>query len=245
MQTITPNSYLNMDCMDGMRQFPDKYFDLAVVDPPYGLKEHGGKNRNGYVTQKNGSKTYVPGGDYEKKDWDNETPGPEYFKELIRVSKNQIIFGCNYFDFPLRGGRIVWDKCNDGSDQSGAEIAYCSLNNRVDIVRFMWRGMFQGKSIAEGTVQQGNKKLNEKRIHPCQKPVAVYEWILQNYAKPGDLILDTHVGSGSSLIACHRMGFEYVGFELDADYYRQSSERLESEKAQLSIFDFGIERTNK
>lgn len=105
--------------------------------------------------------------------------------------------------------------------------------------------MFQGKSISEGTVQQGNKKLNEKRIHPCQKPVAVYEWILQNYAKPGDLILDTHVGSGSSLIACHRMGFEYVGFELDADYYRQSSERLESEKAQLSIFDFGIERTNK
>ena len=105
--------------------------------------------------------------------------------------------------------------------------------------------MFQGKSIAEGTVQQGNKKLNEKRIHPCQKPVAVYEWILQNYAKPGDLILDTHVGSGSSLIACHRMGFEYVGFELDADYYRQSNERLESEKAQLSIFDFGIERTNK
>ena len=147
--------------------------------------------------------------------------------------------------FLCGGGRIVWDKCNDGSDQSGAEIAYCSLNNRVDIVRFMWRGMFQGKSISEGTVQQGNKKLNEKRIHPCQKPVAVYEWILQNYAKPGDLILDTHVGSGSSLIACHRMGFEYVGFELDADYYRQSSERLESEKAQLSIFDFGIERTNK
>ena len=147
--------------------------------------------------------------------------------------------------FHFGGGRIVWDKCNDGSDQSGAEIAYCSLNNRVDIVRFMWRGMFQGKSIAEGTVQQGNKKLNEKRIHPCQKPVAVYEWILQNYAKPGDLILDTHVGSGSSLIACHRMGFEYVGFELDADYYRQSNERLELEKAQLSIFDFGIERTNK
>ena len=104
MQTITPNSYLNMDCMDGMRRFPDKYFDLAIVDPPYGLKEHGGKNRNGYVTQKNGSKTYVQGGDYEKKDWDNETPGPEYFNELIRVSKNQIIFGCNYFDFPLRGG---------------------------------------------------------------------------------------------------------------------------------------------
>lgn len=147
--------------------------------------------------------------------------------------------------FLCGGGRIVWDKCNDGSDQSGAEIAYCSLNNRVDIVRFMWRGMFQGKSISEGTVQQGNKKLNEKRIHPCQKPVAVYEWILQNYAKPGDLILDTHVGSGSSLIACHRMGFEYVGFELDADYYRQSNERLESEKAQLSIFDFGIERTRK
>ena len=140
------------------------------------------------------------------------------------------------------GGRIVWDKCNDGSDQSDAEIAYCSLNDRVDIFRFMWRGMFQGKSIYEGTVQQGNKRLNEKRIHPCQKPVALYEWILKKYAKTGDIILDTHVGSASSLIACYKAGYEYVGFEMDKDYYILSKNRLDAEMAQLTIFDIGIER---
>ena len=193
--------YYNMDCMDGMKQFPDKYFDIAVVDPPYGRKEHGGKKRGGYVKQRNGSKIYVPDGNYEKKIWDDKPVDKPYFDELLRVSKQQIIFGVNYFDYSLPGGRIIWDKCNDGSDQSDAEVAYCSLNNRVDIFRYMWRGMFQGKSIYEGTVQQGNKSFNEKRIHPTQKPVALYEWILNRYAKPGDIILDTHVGSASSLIA--------------------------------------------
>lgn len=106
----------------------------------------------------------------------------------------------------------------------------------------MWRGMFQGKSIYEGTVQQGNKRLNEKRIHPCQKPVALYEWILKKYAKTGDIILDTHVGSASSLIACYKAGYEYVGFEVDKDYYILSKNRLDAEKAQLTIFDIGIER---
>lgn len=113
--------YYNMDCMDGMKEFPDGYFDLAIVDPPYGLHEHGGKNRNTYVKQKNGTKTYVKDGQYENRGWDNEPPSREYFEELFRVSKNQIIWGCNYFDFTLAGGLIVWDKCNDGSDQSDAE----------------------------------------------------------------------------------------------------------------------------
>lgn len=155
-----------MDCMQGMKEFPDKYFDLAIVDPPYGRKEHGGRNRSGYVRQKNGSKIFVKDGQYRNQNWDNEPPSEDYFNEVMRVSKKQIIFGCNYFDYPLIGGRIVWDKCNDGSDQSDAEIAYCSMNDRVDIFRYMWRGMFQGKSITEGTTQQGNKRLNEKRIHP-------------------------------------------------------------------------------
>lgn len=234
--------YYNMDCMIGMSNFPDNYFGLAVVDPPYGKGEDGGKKRWGYVTQKNGKRIFVPDGGYEKKEWDSKPPGPEYFKELFRVSRNQIIFGVNYFNFPLRGGRIVWDKCNDGSDQSGAEIAYCSLNDRVDIFRFMWRGMFQGKSIYEGTTQQGNKRLNEKRIHPCQKPVALYEWILGKYANPGDIILDTHVGSASSLIACHKAGYEFVGFELDEDYYIASKKRLDAEMSQLTIFNLGMER---
>lgn len=237
--------YWNMNCTDGMAQFPDKYFALAIVDPPYGIGEDGGKKRSNYVRQKNGNRIFVPDGGYEKKTWDDKPPEREYFNELFRVSRNQIVFGVNYFNFIEFGpGRIVWDKCNDGSDQSDAEIAYCSLNNRVDIFRFMWRGMFQGKSIYEGTVQQGNKKLNEKRIHPCQKPVALYEWILQRYAKPGDIILDTHVGSASSLIACHRAGYEYVGFEVDKDYYTVSKKRLDRETAQLSLFDLGMERSN-
>lgn len=227
-----------MDCMQGMKEFPDKYFDLAIVDPPYGRKEHGGRNRSGYVRQKNGSKIFVKDGQYGNRNWDNDPPSEDYFNELMRVSKNQIIFGCNYFDYPLIGGRIVWDKCNDGSDQSDAEIAYCSMNDRVDIFRYMWRGMFQGKSITEGTVQQGNKKLNEKRIHPTQKPVALYEWLLSRYAKPDDIILDTHVGSASSLIACYNTNHKFIGFELDEYYYKASKQRLDCEMAQMRLSDF-------
>lgn len=227
-----------MDCMQGMKEFPDKYFDLAIVDPPYGRKEHGGRNRSGYVRQKNGSKIFVKDGKYGNRNWDNEPPSEEYFNELIRVSKNQIIWGCNYFDYPLIGGRIIWDKCNDGSDQSDAEIAYCSMNDRVDIFRYMWRGMFQGKSISEGTTQQGNKKLNEKRMHPTQKPIALYEWLLSRYAKPNNIILDTHVGSASSLIACYNTNHKFVGFELDEYYYKVSKQRLDAEMAQMRLSDF-------
>lgn len=224
--------------MQGMKEFPNKYFDLAIVDPPYGRKEHGGRNRSGYVRQKNGSKIFVKDGQYENRKWDNEPPSEDYFNELIRVSKNQIIWGCNYFDYPLIGGRIIWDKCNDGSDQSDAEIAYCSMNDRVDIFRYMWRGMFQGKSITEGTTQQGNKRLNEKRIHPTQKPVALYEWLLNRYAKPNDIILDTHVGSASSLIACYNTNHKFVGFELDEYYYKVSKQRLDTEMAQMRLSDY-------
>ena len=227
-----------MDCMQGMEEFPDKYFDLAIADPPYGRKEHGGRNRSGYVRQKNGSKIFVKDGQYGNRNWDNDPPSEDYFNELMRVSKNQIIFGCNYFDYPLIGGRIVWDKCNEGSDQSDAEIAYCSMNNRVDIFHYMWRGMFQGKSITEGTTQQGNKRLNEKRIHPTQKPVALYEWLLSRYAKTNDIILDTHVGSASSLIACYNTNHKFVGFELDEYYYKVSKQRLDTEMAQMRLSDF-------
>lgn len=227
-----------MDCMQGMKEFPDKYFNLAIVDPPFGRKEHGGRSRSKYVRQKNGSKIFVKDGQYGNRNWDNEPPSEDYFNELMRVSKNQIIFGCNYFDYPLTGGRVIWDKCNDGSDQSDAEIAYCSTNDRVDIFRYMWRGMFQGKSITEGTTQQGNKRLNEKRIHPTQKPVALYEWLLSRYAKPNDIILDTHVGSASSLIACYNTNHKFVGFELDEYYYKVSKQRLDTEMAQMRLSDF-------
>lgn len=230
------NELYNLDCMDAMKGIPDKYFDLAIVDPPYGIGEHGGKNRSNFVTQKNGAKIYVNDGNYENRNWDNESPSPEYFKELSRVSKNQIVWGINYMPVKLKSsGRIVWDKCNDGSDQSDCEIAYNSLTQRIDVFRFMWRGMFQGKSMTEGHIQQGNKKLNEKRIHPTQKPVPLYLWQLNKYAEKGWKILDTHAGSASSLIACHRLGFDFLGFELDREYFDLASKRLEKERDQLML----------
>lgn len=231
------NSYYNMNCMEGMKLIPDKYFDLAIVDPPWGRKEHGGKDRSRYVKQDNGKLTLVPSGKYAKKDWDNEPVGKEYFEELFRVSKHQIIWGENYFNEVFGPGRIIWDKCNDGTDQSDCEIAYNSLTDRVDFFRYMWRGMFQGKSINEGYIQQGDKSKNEKRIHPAQKPIILYKWILMNYAKTGWKIIDTHVGSASSLIACHELGFEFMGFEKDKDYYSDSNKRMEKVRSQISMFD--------
>lgn len=229
--SIPELGYYNMDCMDGMRMFPDKYFSLAIVDPPY----FSGPERREFYGRKEspiGVKRL-----YEKMDnW--EVPGPEYFEELFRVSKNQIIWGCNYFDYQFGPGRIIWDKCNDWSDFSNCEIAYCSFHDSVRIFRYMWNGMMQGKSISEGWIQQGNKRLNEKRIHPTQKPVALYEWLLQRYAKSGDIILDTHVGSASSLIACHRNRYDFVGFEIDSGCYQRSMERLEAERAQITLFDY-------
>ena len=237
--------FYNMDCMEGMKQFPDKHFELAIVDPPYGRKEHGGRNRSGYVKQKNGSRIYVSDGNYIKGNWDEKPADAEFFKELFRVSQNQIIWGENYYSENFGSGRIIWDKCNDGSDQSDCETAYNSMTDRVDIFRYMWRGMMQGKSITEGWIQQGNKALNEKRIHPTQKPVILYEWQLTTYAKPGWKILDTHVGSASSLIACHNLGFDYVGFEIDKTYFDMATKRLEAIKAQRTIFDCGVERTKQ
>ena len=232
------NKLYHMDCMQAMKEIPDKYFEIAIVDPPYGRKEHGGKNHSKYVKQKNGSRIYVKHDGYANRNWDNKPAGKEYFDELMRVSKNQIIWGCNYFDYPLSGGRIIWDKCNDGSNQCGAEIAYNSMNNRVDMVRFLWRGMMQGKSIAEGTVQQGNKKLNERRIHPTQKPIALYEWIISQYAKAGDKILDTHAGSGSCCIVAHRMRHEWLGFEIDGYYFEKAQQRICQEQAYMTVYDF-------
>ncbi len=229
------NTY-NRDCLEAMREFPDNFFDIAICDPPYGIGQDGGIKRSGFVKQKNGAKLYVADGNYKKGHWDKMPPPKEYFDEVLRVSKNQIIFGVNYYDYPLSGGRIIWDKCNDGSDQSDAEIAYCSFNKRVDIFRYMWRGMFQGKSIAEGTVQQGNKELNETRVHPAQKPCALYFWLLSHYAKAGDKILDTHLGSGSSRIAAYEMDFDFWGYEIDEEYFAKEEERFTNYTAQTSLF---------
>jgi len=227
----------NMDCMEYMAQFPDNYFDLAIVDPPYGIGADKPSIKPENVKQKNGNYLRVNSNKYQHKNWDNSIPNDDYFNELIRVSKNQIIWGANYFG--LIGGYIVWDKLNGDSDQYDCELAYQSFNNRTDIVRFMWQGMFQGvycgNDIKKATIQQGNKKNNEKRIHPTQKPVALYRWLLQNYAKQGDKILDTHLGSGSSRIAADMEGFDFYACELDKDYFDASCKRFEQYKLQTKL----------
>ena len=223
--------YYNMDCMEGMKQFPDKYFDLAIVDPPY---FHGPEAR-GYYGRKI-SPIGVKRVYQKMNDW--EIPGKEYFDELARVSKNQIVWGCNYFDYVFGPGRIVWDKCNEENSFSDCEIAYCSIHDSVRIFRYMWNGMMQGKSVSQGTIQQGNKKLNERRIHPTQKPVNLYRWLVQRYAQSGYKILDTHVGSASSLIAFNEAGLQFVGFEKNQYMYELSYERYKNETAQIRLFDF-------
>ena len=206
--------------MTEMVGFPDNYFDVAIVDPPY---YSGPEKRKFY-----GRKISPIGVQriYDKSEaW--IVPEHEYFDELFRISKNQIIFGCNYFDYPFGSGRIVWDKCNGSSSFSDCELAYTSFHDSVRLFRYMWNGMMQGKSISEGHIQQGNKKLNEKRIHPTQKPVNLYRWLVQRYLKPGQLVLDTHVGSGSSLIAFEEYGLQYIGYEIDKSYYDLARPRVE------------------
>lgn len=210
------NHCYNMDCLPAMELFPDNYFDLAVVDPPY----FSGPERRGFY----GSKVSKIGvhRDYPVSPaWSK--PEPEYFKELFRVCRHYIVWGCNYFDYQFSTGRIVWDKCNGNSSFSDCEIAATNLFSSVRMFRYMWSGMMQGKSITEGDTMQGNKSLNEKRIHPTQKPVALYDWIFKNYAEPGQKILDTHLGSGSSRIAAYEAGLGFIGFEIDPFYFQRIS----------------------
>ena len=229
----------NEDNMELMARYDDNHFDLAIVDPPYGIGASKVSKKKHTIKQSNGKISNTPNTNYKNKDWDNKTPKKNYFDELFRVSKNQIIWGVNYYDYNLLGGRIVWDKLNDNCDQYDCEIAYNSYNKRTDIIRYKWIGMFQGSQISKNFVkankQQGNKLLNEKRIHPTQKPVKLYEWLLMNYAKEGDKILDTHLGSGSIGIACHNLGFDLTACELDKDYYEASIKRINQHKAQLRI----------
>ena len=202
-----------MDCMEGMKHFPDKYFELAIVDPPYGISINHNMGRRKGDRRSN----------YKKVTWDNEPPTAEYFSELFRVSKNQIIWGANYFQLPPSKCFIVWKKPQISEDVSFSMCEYA------------WASFDSTAKVIELYGQEAD------RIHPTQKPVKLYEWLLTRYAIKGDKILDTHVGSASSLIACHNLGFDYVGFELDKDYYSMANKRLNAAKAQASIFDF-IER---
>ena len=211
----------NCDCMDAMRQMPDNAFDLAIVDPPY---FDGPQSKTYYG--KLASSTNVLRLSKNSKHWEKVTP--EYFDELQRISRAYIFWGCNYYNnFKFHTGRIIWDKVNPSSSFSDCEIAATNLFDHVRIVKYMWNGMLQGRSISAGRIAQGNKKLNEKRIHPTQKPVILYKWLLKNYAKLGDKILDTHLGSASSAIAAYEMGFEFTGYEIDYAYFKGAKDRLE------------------
>ncbi len=208
------------DCMDVMRDFPDNHFDLSVVDPPYGIGESGGSNNS------RGTKN-CPSTQFVEKGWDKATPPVEYFTELRRVSKHQIIWGANHMMDKIRLASpswIVWDKQNTG-DFADVELAFTSHNRAARKFEFMWNGMLQG-----------DMKNKEKRIHPTQKPVALYRWILANYATPGMKILDTHLGSMSSAIACHYAGMNLTGCEIDADYFREGMERVKRETTQTTLF---------
>ena len=230
---MTPDGNITLhegDCMDVLHSLPDKAFDLAIVDPPY----YSGPERRQFYGKKV-STTGVTRHNYPiAEKW--MVPGAGYFDELQRVSKYYIVWGCNYFDYVFAHGRIVWDKCNQSSSFSDCEIAATNLIESVRLFPFMWNGMLQGKSIAEGRTMQGNKALNEKRIHPTQKPVALYAWLLNTFAKEGWGILDTHLGSGSSAIACFELGFKMLGIEIDHNYYIAAEKRLIEHQRQLKLF---------
>lgn len=204
--------------MEYMRGCEDNAFDLAIVDPPYGIGESGGKKR----TKKDRPNSYLSEFKHEKKEWDNTIPSNLYFDELFRVSKNQIIWGANFFASKVNLGSscwIIWDK-NIGGDQADGELAYTSFKTAIRI--------FKGHPFI-GT--NGGKD----RIHPTQKPVKLYQWLLDNYSEPNQKILDTHLGSGSSAIAAHYFGCDFVGMEIDEDYYQSAMERFERETAQLDL----------
>jgi len=207
----------NMDCLEAMKQMDDNQFDLAIVDPPYG-----GNDAIGLKDNKSKGKQATKRTDY--KVFENVAPSKEYFDELIRVSKKQIIWGVNFYNnYDLSGGRIVWDK--KGTAFGRAELAYYSHSKSVNVFEYTWNGMLQG-----------DMKNKETRIHPTQKPVKLYEWILDNYANEGDKILDTHLGSGSIALACHNRGFDLTGFEIDSEYYNNAVERLRVHQSQLTMF---------
>lgn len=215
------NQVFNEDCIAAMKRYKDKHFDLAVVDPPYGIgfdgevKEMANNNSKKWKSAK--------GKNYTRKSWDCETPSKEYFTELQRVSKNQIIWGGNYFDLPQSSGWIFWNKgvAKDFTLSPG-ELAWSSFNKSVNMVELLWAGFRK----CEAT----------DRIHPTQKPIALYDWIFKHYAKEGYLILDTHLGSGSSRIAAHKHRLDFTGFELDAEYYEKQEKRYNNFKKQLILF---------
>lgn len=208
------------DCMDVMKEFPDKYFDLAIVDPPYGLLQLSvEENRNQNSKFRRSMSKMV---DSAKK-WNGIKPSSEYFAELFRVSKNQIVWGANNFTLPESEYFCVWDKQQTVDNFASAEYAWVSMNWKKPAKVFRYQ--IHGAASDDG-----------EKIHPTQKPVALYKWLLKNYATPGQRILDTHLGSGSHAIACHYAGMHLTACEIDADYFEAAKERIKRETSQLDLF---------
>jgi len=222
MQITDKITITNEDCMDLLKRTPDNFYDLAITDPPYGIG-FGEFNRTNKAT--NGER--IKANKYKNAEWDNEIPTDEYFKELIRVSKNQIVWGGNYFPILWQKGCkgfIFWFKGNPVPNFSDGELAYTSFNKVSKQFDYRYYGNLDGKTSAS------------KKYHPTQKPVQLYQWLLDNYAKQNDKILDTHLGSGSIAIACHDYGFELTACELDKDYYDSSIKRIKNHVGQQKLF---------
>jgi site-specific DNA-methyltransferase (adenine-specific) len=216
MHTNTPTSEVyNMDCLAAMREMPDKAFDLAIVDPPYGI------NINMNMGRRKGQKKK-----HTNKGWDKSIPDKEYFDELMRVSVSQIVWGGNYFTdhIPVSSHWVYWDKCvPEALSFASGELAWTSFNGAMSCVRMQWSGNSRKIEKAE-------------KQHPTQKPIALYKWLLSNYAKHGDRILDTHLGSGSSRIAAYDMGFDFVGYELDTEYFDAMNKRFAAHISRPAMF---------
>jgi site-specific DNA-methyltransferase (adenine-specific) len=202
------NKIILADCMDIMKDIPDKYFELAIVDPPYGIGADS-------MTMGKGSGNDT--GKFKSSGWDNNIPDKKYFDELFRISQNQIIWGGNYYNLGPARCYLLWDKIDYNSDFASAELSWTSFDKVVKTFRHA-------------------RKWKENKIHPTQKPVALYRWLLQNYANPGDKIIDTHSGSGSLACACHLEKFDFLAIEKDEDYYKSSCERLETLRSQGTLF---------
>ena len=213
---IERNHIYNCDCMEGMAEMPDNYISLCIVDPPYGITRYQQKSHFGdRVTMTAHDKI---------NDW-NVKPSVEYFDELFRISKYQIIWGANNFTLPESEYFIVWDKQQTVKNFASAELAYTNIKQPAQIFRY---------SIHQ---EMSDRKAYGGKLHPTQKPILLYKWLLTNYAKEGDLILDTHMGSGSSYIACLDMGFDYIGYEIDADYFKAIEDRVYHFTRQEALFD--------
>lgn len=217
----------NLDCLEAMRLMPDTAFDLAIVDPPYKVTDPRGFGRGKTI---NGRHIVRAFSGYQLKTWDKETPSPIYFQELLRVSRHCIIWGANYFIENIPNANspcwLVWFKNGQsgGTVTADCELAWATFSTSVRQFRYDWTGF-------------GHINAKEPRIHPTQKPVALYKWLLTNYAKAGDRILDTHLGSQSSRIAAYDLGFDFVGYETDIDYFNSGNERFERHLSQPKLFE--------